>query len=233
FTGNAPYLCVGGGFVAMAGIHRNADLIVMPIDVNGINAPQPIAQFDAINGMRCGAHHIELLALDYKSGHTNKFLYTVQWHSQSPSTVHEDQKEDISVLRIGPEPPAMDFLNWGGNTAGGYRRGDWYEWVPQVVDRPNNTYEVHFVSTHEKNCGKLVVTLLEETRDKKVTRSVPLVHIEGCSDSRLTHARPTVLGLRNIAITPTENLVPTLDDAGGPGEVVGGAALRWRSQRTA
>jgi len=182
FTGNAPYLCVGGGFVAMAGIHRNADLIVMPIDVNGIEAPQPIAQFDAINGMRCGAHHIELLALDYKSGHTNKFLYTVQWHSQSPSTVHEDQKEDISVPRIGPEPPAMDFLNWGGNTAGGYRRGDWYEWVPQVVDRPNNTYEVHFVSTHEKNCGKLVVTLLEETRDKKVTRSVPLVRIEGCSD---------------------------------------------------
>jgi len=49
----------------------------------------------------------------------------------------------------------------------------------------------------------------------------------------LTHARPTVLGLRNIAITPTENLVPTLDDAGGPGEVVGGADLRWRSKRTA
>lgn len=128
FTGNAPYLCVGGGFVAMAGIQRNAGLIVMSIDVNGIEAPQTIARFDAINGMRCGAHHIELLALDYKSGHTIKFLYTVQWHSQNPSTVHEDQQEDISVPRVGPEPTAVDFLEWGGNRAGGNGRGDWYEW---------------------------------------------------------------------------------------------------------
>ncbi len=180
FTDYAPYLCVGGGFVAMGGTH-SADLIVMPIDVNGIEAPQTIARFDAINGMRCAAHHIELLVLDYKSGHTTKLLYNVQWHSQRPSTIDEDQREDINVSRR-PEPPAVDFLEWGGNRAGGYGRGDWYEWVPQVVDRPNNTYEVHFVSTHSKNCGKLAVTLLEETLDKKVTHSVPLVYVEGCSD---------------------------------------------------
>jgi len=162
FTGNTPYLCVGGGFIAMAGISRNAALLVIPIDVNGIEAPQTIARFDAINGMRCAAHHIELLVIDYKSGHSSKLLYNVQ--------------------RRGPEPPAVDFLQWGGNRAGGYGKGNWYEWVPQVVDRPNNTYEVHFVSTHSKNCGKLAVTLLEETLDKKVTHSVPLVYVEGCSD---------------------------------------------------
>lgn len=65
-----PYLCVGGGFIAMAGISRNDALLVIPIDVNGIEAPQTIARFDFINGMQCAAHHIELLVLDYKSGHT-------------------------------------------------------------------------------------------------------------------------------------------------------------------
>jgi hypothetical protein len=107
-------------------------------------------------------------------------LYTVQWHSQSPTTIHEDQREDIYVPKRGPEPPAVDFLEWGGNRAGGYRRGDWYEWVPQVVDRPNNTYEVHFVATDTRGVTKFAVTLLEETLDKKkITKSVPLVYMEG------------------------------------------------------
>jgi hypothetical protein len=166
----------------MAGTSRDGALLVIPIDVSGIEAPQTIARFDAINGMRCAAHHIELLVLDYKSGHTAKLLYNVQWHPQSPSTIDEVQREDIDVPRNGPETPAVDFLEWGGNRAGGYGRGDWYEWVPQVVDRPNNTYEVHFVSTHSKSCSKLGVTLLEETLDKKVTHSVPLVYVQGCSD---------------------------------------------------
>lgn len=181
FTGYPPYLCVGGGFVAMAGITHRASLIVIPIDVNGIETAQTMPKVgDAFIGMRCGAHHIELLVQDYKSGHPIRVLYTVQWHSQNPTTIHEDQREDISVPRIGPEPPAVDFLEWGGNRAGGYRRGDWYEWVPQVVDRPNNTYEVHFVSTDTRGVTRFAVTLLEETQDrKKITKSVPLVYMEG------------------------------------------------------
>ncbi len=180
FTDYPPYLCIGGGFVAMAGIGQDDPLVVIAIDVNGVEAPQTIAQGDAIIGMRCGAHHIELLVQDYKSGHPVKFLYTVQWQSQSPTTIHEDQREDVYVPRIGAEPPAVDFLEWGGNRAGGYARGDWYVWVPQVVDRPNNTYEVHFVSTDTRGVTKFAVTLLEETQDKKkITKSVPLVYMEG------------------------------------------------------
>jgi hypothetical protein len=68
---------------------------------------------------------------------------------------------------------------FGGNRASGYTRGDWCVSVPQGVDRPNNTYEVHFVSTNTSGESKLVATLLEETLDKKkITKSVPLVHIE-------------------------------------------------------
>lgn len=186
FTAYPPYLCVGGGFVAMAGISRRDPLMVIPIDVTGIEAPQIIPLGgDEVLGMQCSAHYIELLVNDYKSG-LNMPLYAVQWHSNQPSTIHEEQREDLKLPNIGSTPPAIDYkrdsLEWGGNRAGGYMRGDWYVWVPQVVDRPNNTYEVHFVSTHGKHCGKLVVTLLEETLDKKVNRSVPLVYIDACSD---------------------------------------------------
>lgn len=187
FTDYPPYLCVGGGFVAMAGISKRDPLIVIPIDVNGIETPQIIPSVgDAVIGIQCSGCRIELLVNDYKSRSLIMPLYLVQWHSQRPSTISEEQREDLDLPKFGPTPPAISFkkdsLEWGGNRAGGYMRGDWYVWVPQVVDRPNNTYEVHFVPTHAKNCSKLVVTLLEETLDKKVTRSVPLVYVEGCSD---------------------------------------------------
>ncbi len=186
FTDYPPYLCVGGGFVAMNGISHRASLIVIPIDVNGIEPPQIMPSVgDAVVGMQCSAHYIELLVDNHKSELITP-LYAVQWHSGLPSTIHEEQQEGLELPKVGAAPPAIaykkDSLEWGGNRAGGYVSGDWYVRVPQVVDRPNNTYEVHFVSTHRKNCGKLVATLLEETLDKKVTRSVPLVHIEACSD---------------------------------------------------
>ncbi len=181
FTDYPPYLCVGGGFVAMAGISHPDSLIVIPIDVNGIETPQTMPKVgDALIGMRCGASHIELLVQDYKSGHPIKLLYAVQWRSHSPTTIREDERDDVYMPKIGPEPAAVDFLEWGGNRAGGYGRGDWYEWVPQVVDRPNNTYEVHFLFTDRDGVTKFAVTLLEETLDKKtITKSVPLVYIEG------------------------------------------------------
>ena len=52
--------------------------------------------------------------------------------------------------------------------------------MPQVVDSPNNTYQVHFAFTDTDGVTKFAITLLEETKDKKtITKSVPLVYIEG------------------------------------------------------
>jgi hypothetical protein len=69
FTGYAPYLCIGYGFVAMAGISRREPLRVIPIDVNGIEAPQIIPSGgDEVRGMQCSGHYVELLVNDYKSG---------------------------------------------------------------------------------------------------------------------------------------------------------------------
>ena len=182
FTDYPPYLCVGNGFVAMAGISPRDPLIVIPIDVNGIEAPQTIPSVgDAVLGMQCSASHIELLVNDYKSGRLIMPLYKVQWTYQSPTTIYEEHREDLDLPKSGPTPPALNYrkesFEWGGNRAG-YARGDWYVRV-SVTERPNNTYEVHSVSTNTGGVAKLVVTLLEETLDKKrVTKSVPLVHIE-------------------------------------------------------
>jgi hypothetical protein len=183
FSNYPPYLCVGGGFVAMAGIGRS-DLVVIPIDVNGIEVPHTIRLAgDEVRGIQCSASHIELLVYDYKSDRFIMPLYTVEWHSQSLTTINEEKPEDLNLPKSGPTPPAVkhrtDSLGWGGNRAAGYTKGDWYVWIPLVVDRPNNTYEVHFVSTNTGGVAKLIVTLLEETLDrKKTTKSVPLVHIE-------------------------------------------------------
>jgi hypothetical protein len=187
FTDYPPFLCVGGGFVAMAGINRRAPLIVIAIDANGIEAPQTITSVgDAVFGMRCSGSHIELLVNDYKSGRFLILLYTVRQHSQDLTTIREEQREDPEDLNLPtsiPTPPAAehrrDSFDWVGSRAGAHMRGDWYVWVPQVVNRPNNTYDVHFVSTDKGDVAKLTVTLLEETLDKKkITKSVPLVHIE-------------------------------------------------------
>jgi len=94
-TDYPPYLCVGGGFVAMAGISARDPLVVVLIDFNGIEAPQTIPSVgDAVLGMQCSGSHIELLVLDYKSGRLIMPLCTVQWHSQSATTIHEEQSED-------------------------------------------------------------------------------------------------------------------------------------------
>jgi hypothetical protein len=184
FTDYPPYHCVGGGFVAMAGISPRNPLVVIPIDVNGIEAPQTIPSVgDAVLRMQCSSSHIELLVNDYKSGRLLMPLYTVQWHSRSPTTVREEQQEELNLAKAGPTPPAFEHkqgsFDWVGSRAGAHMRGDWYVWVPLVVDRPNNTYEVHFFSTNTGGVAKLAVTLLEETLDKKkITKSVPLVHIE-------------------------------------------------------
>jgi hypothetical protein len=79
-------------------------------------------------------------------------------------------------------PPAIkhrvETMDCTDSRAGGWMRGDWYVLVPQVPDRPDRTYEVHFVSTTTGNVAKLVVTLLEEAPGRRIVQTVPLVHIE-------------------------------------------------------
>ncbi len=185
-TDYPPNLCVGGGFVAMAGISRRDPLIVIPIDVNGIDAPQTIPSVgDEVFGMLCSGDQIELLVNDYESHRLIMPLYTVQWHSRNHTTIREEEPEDLNLPKTGPTPPAVvfrkDSLEWQGRPWA-RARGDWYVSVPNVVDRPYKIYEVHFVSAHGNTWDKLDVTLLEETIDKKITRSVPLVHIEADHD---------------------------------------------------
>jgi hypothetical protein len=133
----------------MAAISIRDPLILRPIDVNGIEPPQTIPSVgDAVFGMQCSESHIELLVENYKSGRFITPLHTVQWHSQNPTTIQEEQREELDLPKTGRPTPALayrkDSFQWRGNRAGGYARGEWYVWAPQVVDRPDNAYEVHF-----------------------------------------------------------------------------------------
>jgi hypothetical protein len=78
----------------MAGIgERTFGLVVIPIDFNGIEAPQTIPLVgDAVFGMQCNGSHIELLVNDYKSGRFLMPLYTVEWHSRNPKTISEEHR---------------------------------------------------------------------------------------------------------------------------------------------
>jgi hypothetical protein len=85
----------------MSSNHR---LIVISIDVNEIEAPQTIPS--AGFGLRCSTSHIEQLHNDVKSGRLIVMPYTVQWHLQSPSTIHEKQPEEIPLPKSGQWPVA-------------------------------------------------------------------------------------------------------------------------------
>ena len=171
----------------MAGIgERTFGLVVIPIDLNGIEAPQTIPLVgDAVFGMQCNGSPIELLVNDYKSGGFLMPLYTVEWHSRNPKTISEEHREGLDLLKSTPTPE--NSFVWGANQAGHLTTGDWRLLIGQIPDRPNNRYEVHFVSTETRYprggvTDKLVVDLLEETLDGKVTKSVPLVKIEASHD---------------------------------------------------
>jgi hypothetical protein len=184
YTGYPPYLCVGGGFVAMMGISKGAALVVISIDDKGIEAPQPTPVPDVdIRGMGCSGSHIELLVRgEGVSGHYSTILFIVRG-----GKAREWQRQDLNWSGYGPTQPEIEYevdsLDWVGSRAGGFMRGDWYVWVPRVVGRPNNSYELHFISSHGRGYSKFVADLLEESADKKVTRSVPLVRIEADDDA--------------------------------------------------
>lgn len=68
----------------------------------------------------------------------------------------------------------------GVGQAGDGMRGNWYV---QGGYSPGHIYEVHFVETETRyrkdaTTVKFVVDLLEETQDRKVTQSVPLIEEE-------------------------------------------------------
>jgi hypothetical protein len=187
FTDYPPFLCVGGSFVAMTGINMRDPVVVIPIDVNGIEPPLTMpAVGDEVIGMLCSESKIELLVRDYKSDRLIMPLYAVETHYESPTTIREEQREYLDLPKAGPTAPAAVFregaLQWTGYSWHG-TTGDWHVGLPDVPNRPYKSYEVHFVHTETVHQGrgatsKLAVDLLEETLDGKVTRTVPLVRKE-------------------------------------------------------
>jgi hypothetical protein len=179
-TDYPPYLCVGGGFVAIVG--SNTPLALIRIDEKGIERPETIpVTYNDIRGVQCGGSQLELLDRgEGASGHFSTILLSV-----GKETIHQEQREDLGWSGYGPTSPTVAYkvgsLESAGSQAG--MTGDWYVEMPWAADRAHNKYEVHFVSSNTPYSSKLVVTLLEETLDKKkITASLLLVHIEADHD---------------------------------------------------
>ena len=123
YTDYEPLLCVGGGFVAMAGITRNAPLIVIQISPNGIEVPRTLQTgANDVLGMMCSEHQIELLVIDQQTGRLIVPLYTMRWHPDGSTTIEAEQPEEIKLPKTGPTPPALNFrqgsLEWQGRQWG-------------------------------------------------------------------------------------------------------------------
>ena len=185
FTDYPPWLCVGGGFVAMVPLSRPQPLMVIRIGAKGIEAPQTISTTNnEVRGLQCSGSHIELLVREGESDHFSILEFNVQ-----ESAINAGLREDLnwSISRKAATPPTiehtMDTFDWIGSRAGSWMRGDWFVEVPRN-DNLGHIYEVHFVRTEARGMVKLEVTLLEETLGrKKVTRSIPLVRFEASDAS--------------------------------------------------
>jgi hypothetical protein len=94
--------------------------------------------------------------------------------------IEQGQPEDLnwSISRNATMPHdierRLDEFHGIGSLAGVGMMGDWYVMVPRVYSL-DRIYEVHFVATHKGPVSTLVVNLREETFNRRVTRSVPLL----------------------------------------------------------
>jgi hypothetical protein len=167
-----PWLCVGGGFVAMVPLSRPQPLTVIRIGSNGIEAPQTIATTgNEVHGVTCSASYVELLVVREGSDHFSVLPFRMEGNAVQP-----EPREDINYSQKAPIPPEIDrrlqafddILNI---------RSDWYVELPRV-NQPGHTYEVHFVNTQKGQDAFFAVSLLEETPPRKVIRSVPLVNLQ-------------------------------------------------------
>jgi hypothetical protein len=182
-----PWICVGGGFVAMLGKGYHQPLVVVAIDSNGIEAPKKLSvEGNEVFGMQCVGSYIELQARETDSDHFSVLPFRVE-----QGAIERQPREDIdySLTLKGPMPSVierrLDQFLWGGYKW--TQVGDWYVHVLRVVGNSNHAYAVHFVHTETRSrLGlefKLVVDLLEQSfekklfsvKDAKITRLVPLI----------------------------------------------------------
>ncbi len=178
-----PWLCIGRGFVAMVPLYRPQPLIVIKISSKGIEAPQTLPTTgNEVHGLQCVGSDIELLVQEAGSDHFSVLPFSVK-----QSAVKQEQREDINwpLGKVGTPPDVerrMEAFH-GMGRAGDDMTGNWYIQVPSPEGRPGHIYKVHFVETETGSprnglAVTLVVNLFEETLDRKVTQTVPLIREE-------------------------------------------------------
>jgi hypothetical protein len=174
FTDYPPWLCVGGSFVAMVGLSKDRPLLVIRIDGKGIEAPQTIPlSGNEVRGLQCSGSRIEVLVWKGGSDIPSILPFTVGYYE-----IYNEPHEELDWLNSGRArmPSAIqnkvEAFDWIGSRAGVWMRGDWYVEVPRVDDRPNNSYELHFVSNNTGGVARRFVTSSRRTLKAKRSRNL-------------------------------------------------------------
>lgn len=175
FTG-PTFLCAGNGFVAIVPFSKPQSLIVILADRNGIEAPQTIPTTgNDVSELACMGSHIELLARETNANHPSVLPFALREELLGLGPIKQEPREDIEWSGSGPEPSAVErrIEGFDTNPASGFgMTGDWYVGVGGNRD---HMYELHCVSSRARGERKFSVDLLDETYDRKVLRSIPLI----------------------------------------------------------
>lgn len=154
----------------MASVTRHGRLIIIRIGVNGIEEPRTILLEDDVYGMKCNYQRVELLIQRQNE----------DFFSRLPFVIREDSIErqkpipiDYAISEKGPTPIEIEDFH----KVMALPLGNWYVQVPGAA-RPNKVYELHFIRSTEQLRSSFVIDLVEETSDKRVIKSVPLVRVE-------------------------------------------------------
>jgi len=170
----SPLICADSSYVAFASVRHPIQLTIIRIGPTGIEQPRKISVETDVYGMKCNYQRVELLI----EGQNEDFF------SRLPFSIREDAIErekpipiNYSISGKGPMPIEIEDFH----KIQARQLGDWYVGIP-AYPKVNTAYELHYVSTLERSSEalktKLVVDLLEETLDRTVTKTMPLVRVE-------------------------------------------------------
>lgn len=168
-------ICAENSFVAMSPGVLPAELVIIRIGRRGIEEPQKIAVgYQDVYGMKCNYQRVELLVLENGSDNFSRLPFTI-----GENTIQREKVIPIDYSKSGKGPEfrlVEDF-----HKIQSLPLGDWYVSVP-AFPRFNIQYELHFTRSEQHSANglttTLVVDLLEESLDRKVSKVVPLIKEE-------------------------------------------------------
>ena len=168
-------ICSDDSFVAMTPGVLPSELVIVRIGPQGIEPPQkiPLAYHD-VYGIKCNYQRIELLVREERADNFSRLPFSIR-----ETGIQKENAIPIaySISQKGPLPSEIEDFH----KVQLLPLGDWYASVP-AYPRFNVMYELHFTRTQQRSAKalttKLSVDLVDETLDRRVNKTVPLIRYD-------------------------------------------------------